>query len=142
MFAELAGFYLADVKSVLSEHEEKGKEDDNWWKIKGTANRSATGSSICDLQRSFYSLFVYCDVVEHVVVGDVKAPFLRTVNIAGKEGLTVKKIFQMVQNIPVLRKQFSTIEIDIRDDTGRPVPFQRGKVIVTFHFWRKRPAYF
>ena len=29
MFAELAGFTLADVKSVLSEHKEKGREDDN-----------------------------------------------------------------------------------------------------------------
>ena len=142
MFAELAGFSLADIKSVLSEHEEKGKEDDNWWKIKGTANRSITGSNVCDLQRGFYSLFVYCDVVEHVVVGDVKAPLLRTVNITGKEGLTVNRIFQTVQYVPVQRKQFSTIEIDIRDDTGRPVPFQRGKVIVTLHFRRKRPAYF
>ena len=94
MFAELAGFSLADIKSVLSEHEEKGKEDDNWWKIKGTANRSVTGSNVCDLQCGFYSLFVYCDVMEHVVVGDVKAPLLRTVNITGKEGLTVNRIFK------------------------------------------------
>ena len=142
MFAELAGFSLADIKSVLSEHEEKGKEDDNWWKIKGTANRSVTGSNVCDLQRGFYSLLVYCDVVEHVVVGDVKAPLLRTVNIIGKEGLTVNRIFQTVQYFPVQRKQFSTIEIDLRDNTGRPVPFQRGKVIVTLHFRRKRPSYF
>ena len=110
--------------------------------MKGTANRSVTGSNVCDLQRGFYSFFVYCDAVEHVVVGDVKAPLLRTVNITGKEGLTVNRIFQMVQYVPVQRKQFSKIEIDIRDDTGHPVPFQRGKVIVTLHFRRKRPAYF
>ena len=142
MFVELAGFSFADVNSVLSELEEKGKENDNWWKIKGTANRSVTGSNVCDLQRGFYSLFVYCDVVEHVVVGDVKAPLVRTVNITGKEGLTVNRSFQTVQYVPVQRKQFRTIEIDIRDDTGHPVPFQRGKVIVTLHFRRKRPAYF
>ena len=76
IFAKLAGFSLIDVKPVLSEHknEEKGKEEaSNWWKIKGTANRCITGSSFCNLQRGFYSLFVYCDVVEHVIVGDVKA---------------------------------------------------------------------
>ena len=137
MFAELAGFSLADVKPVLSERkdQEKGKEEaSNWWKIKGTANRSVTGSNVCDMQRGFYSLFVFCDVVEYVVVGDFKAPSLRTVNIISKEGLTINRIFQTVQYVPVQRKQFSTIEIDIRDDTGRPVPFQRGKVIVTFHF--------
>ena len=142
MFAELSGFSLADVKSIFYEHEEKGKEDDNWWKIKGAANRSITGSNICDLQRVFYSLFVYCDVVEHIVVGDVKAPLLRTVNITGKEDLTINRIFQTVQYVPVQRKQFSTIGIDIRDNTGHMVPFQRGKVLVTLHFRRKRPAYF
>ena len=104
MFAELAGFSLADVKSVLSEHEEKGKEDDNWWKIKGTANHSVTGSNVCDLQHGFYSLFVYSDVVKHLVVGDVKAPLLRTVNITGNEGLTINRIFQTVQYVPVQRK--------------------------------------
>ena len=145
MFAELAGFSFADIKPILSEHESEDKRKEevgNWWKIKGTANRNITGTNVCDLQRGFYSLFVYCDVVEHVVVGDVKAPLLRTVNITGKEGLTVNRIFQTVQYVPVQRKQFNTIEIDIRDDTGRPVPFQRGKVIVTLHFRRKRPAYF
>ena len=144
MFAELAGFSLADVKLILSEHEEKEKEkeDDNWWKIKGTANRSVTGSNVCDLLRDFYSLFVYCDVVKHVVVGDVKAPLPRTVNITRKDGLTVNRIFQTVQYVSVQRKHLCSIEIDIRDDTGRPVPFQCGKVIVTLHFRRKRPAYF
>ena len=101
MFVELAGFFSADIKPVFSDHEEKVKEEgSNWWKIKGSANRSVTGSNVCDLQRGFYSLFVYCDVVEHVVVGDVKASLLRTVNITGKEGLTVNRIFQTVQYVP------------------------------------------
>ena len=142
MFAELAGFSLADVKSVLSEHEEREKKTTTGGKSKELRTAILLALNVCDLQRSFYSLFVYCDVVEHVVVGDVKAPLLRTVNITGKEGLTVNRIFQTVQYVPVKRKQFSTIKIDIRDDTGRPVPFQHGKVIVTLHFRRKRPAYF
>jgi hypothetical protein len=37
---------------------------------------SYTASGVCDLQRGFYSLFIYCDVVEPVVVGDVKASLL------------------------------------------------------------------
>jgi hypothetical protein len=101
-----------------------------------------TGSLVCDLQRGFHSLFVYCDIAEHVVVGDVKVPLLRTVNISGKEGVMMSKIYQTVQYVPIQRKQFDTIEIDIRDDTGRRVPFQRGKVIVTLHFRLKKPAYF
>ena len=96
--------------------------------------------SVCDLQRGFYSLFVY-DIVEPVVVGDVRTPLLRVVNISGREGLTVSRIYQNVQYLPIQRKQFDTIEIDIRDDTGEKVAFERGKVIVVLHFRRRRPSY-
>ena len=101
-----------------------------------------TALNVCDLQKGFYSLFAYCDVVAHVVVGAVKAPLLRTVNINGRESLIVDRIFQTVQYVPIQRKKFSAIEIDVRDDTGRPIPFQLGKVIATLHFCLRRPSYF
>ena len=145
VFAELAGFTLTVVKAILSDHEseEKGKEEvKNWWDIKGAANKTVTGSNISDLQCGFYFLFLYCDVVEPTVVRDVQVPLLRTVNISGKEGLTVNRIYQNVQYVPIHRKQFDTIEINIRDNTGRKVPFERRKVIVTLHFRLKKPAYF
>ena len=41
------------------------------------------------------------------------------------------------QYVPVSKKEFNTVEIDIRDDTGRPVPFEFGKVITTLHFRSK-----
>ena len=42
--------------------------------------------------------------------------------------------FDHVQYIPVLSREFGTIETEIRYDTGRLVPFERGKVTVTMHF--------
>ena len=92
------------------------------------------GNGVCDLQRGFYSLFVYCDIVEQTVVSDVKILLLRTVNISGNEGLTVSRIYQTLQYTPVQCKQFETIEIYIRDNTGRKVPFQCGKVICNTSF--------
>lgn len=103
---------------------------------------SYTATSICDLRRGFYSLYVYCSIVEHTVVGDSKVPLLRVVNVSGQEGKMVSKIYQNVQYIPVLIKSFSSIEIDIKDDAGRPIPFQRGRVIATLHFKADKPIYF
>ncbi len=103
---------------------------------------SYTGTNVCDMQREFYSMYVYCDVVEHSAVGDAMAPLLRPVNVAGKEGTMVNKIFEPVQYIPVGRKVFETLEVYITDDLGRPIKFQRGRVIVTLHFRMKRPPYF
>ena len=101
-----------------------------------------TDDRVVGLQRGFYSLFVYCDIVEDVAVGDVIAPLLRILNIDGKDDRMVSRIYQTVQYVSVQRRQFETIEIDIKDDTGRRVPFQRGKVIVTLHFRISKPSYF
>ena len=93
-------------------------------------------SSIVDLRRGFESLYVYSSVVEPRIVGDKIAPLLRIVPITGRRGEMVTTRFDQVQYIPVLSREFGSVETEIRDDTGRPVPFERGKVTVTLHFRR------
>jgi hypothetical protein len=139
--AELMGFDLEDLQK-LSPDVVMSKAEDLIAIHSSGDKKSYTGSRVCDLQRGFYAIYVYCDLVEPTVVGDVKVPLLRTVNISGREGEIVNRTFETVQYMPLHRKQFETIDINIRDDTGRPVPFQRGKVIATLHFRMKRPAYF
>ena len=97
---------------------------------------------MCDLQRGFYSLYVYCDIVEPTVVGDVKVSLLICVSISGKHEEAVDRIYKTVHYMPLHRKQFNSIDINIKDDTGRLVSFQRGKVIETLRFRMKKPPYF
>ena len=103
-----------------------------------TSNRKALtqGNSIFDLRRGFESLYVYSSIVEPRIIGDKIAPMLRIVPIIGRHGEMVTTRFDHVQYIPVMSREFGTIETKIRDDTGRPVPFERGKVTVTLHFRR------
>ena len=96
------------------------------------------GHSVVDLRRGFESLYVYSGIVEPRIVGDKIAPLLRIVPITGRHGEMVTASFDHVQYIPVLSREFGTIETEIRDDTGRLVPFERGKVTVTMHFRRRR----
>ena len=94
------------------------------------------GDSIVDLRRGFESLYVYSSIVEPRIVGDKIAPLLRIVPITGRHGEKVTARFDHIQYIPVLSREFGSIETEIRDDTGRPVPFERGEVTVTLHFRR------
>ena len=94
------------------------------------------GDSIVDLRRGFESLYVYSSIVEPRIVGDKIVPLLRIVPITGRNGEMVTTRFDHVQYIPVLSREFGSVETEIRDDTGRPVPFERGKVTVTLHFRR------
>ena len=90
-----------------------------------------------DLSRGFKSFYVYSSLVEPRIVGDKIVPLLRIVPITGRNGEMVTTRFDHVQYIPVMRREFGTVETEIRDNSGRPVPFERGKVTVTLHFRRR-----
>ena len=83
------------------------------------------------------TLFVYCDALEHVVVGDVMAPLLRIVDMKRKQ--TYGRMHQVLNPplyVPLQKKHFDTIEINIMTDTGDDVPFARGKSVVVLEFKR------
>ena len=84
-----------------------------------------------------HSIYVYCDIVEPRIIGDAMAPLLRVVPVTGHHGDNVAVTYQNIHYIPVQKKNFQDLEINLRDDTGELVPFERGKLTVTLHF-RKR----
>ena len=95
-----------------------------------------------DPNRGFNSLYAYCDAAEAIPVGDIKDPLLRVVDAAENFGDLIHRLYTTPQYVPVSKKEFNILEIDIRDDTGRPVPFEFGKVVATLHFRRSRNPYF
>ena len=42
---------------------------------------------------------------------------------------------------PLVLRRFQTVEIDIRDDTGVKIPFERGRVVVTVHCRKRKESY-
>ena len=88
------------------------------------------------------SLFVYCDILQHVVVGDTKAPLLCLISVSGKHGNIVREIYDKPMYVPIQNKHFESIEIDIRNDFGEPVSFVNGKSLVTLHFRMSKNPYF
>lgn len=79
-------------------------------------------------------LYVYTNIVSAQVVGDTNVPLLRTVPVEGRVGETVVKSYDRPHYLPVSVKHFDTVEINITDHTGTPVPFESGRVIVKLHF--------
>lgn len=86
-------------------------------------------------------MYVYTDIVEPQHVGDVLAPLLRIVNIDNTQyvfGNQIANIFTHPHYIPLLRKEFQQVEIDIRDDLGYYLPFMQGSLNVKLHFRKIR----
>lgn len=96
------------------------------------------GGEIMDLTDGFTHLYIYTNIAEYRAVGHDMLPLLRILPIAEKSnGITRLVTFETVHYSPVRRQLCDTIEIDIRTDTGEPVKFERGHILITLHI-RKR----
>lgn len=97
-----------------------------------------TGGDECNLKACCPTqMFIYTDIIEPQIVGDVVAPLLRIVNIdnlQNNSGNQVAKIFTHPHYVPLLTREFHQVEIDIRDDLGFYLPFTDGRLNVKLHF--------
>ena len=97
---------------------------------------------VADLNGAMTSIYVYCNIVQPQVVGGTNAKLIRNIAVDEKMGKIATRTFTNVQYIPVQTKSFGDIEILLRDDTGNPIPFERGKSTVTLHFKQQASPYF
>ena len=86
--------------------------------------------------------YVYTDINKSQYHGDVVVPVLRIVTLKGKHGSYVSKNFERPHYVPLNKKIFDTISINIRDEAGYLVALEHGKVIITLHFRRSKTQYF
>lgn len=100
------------------------------------------GSRASDIDGGLHAMYVYCDVLEGVPVGDTSAPLLRIVDVEGMQGKMIHRLYENPRYVPLQKRCFDSIEIFISDDLGKNIPFENGKVIVTLHFRRAVQPYF
>ena len=63
-------------------------------------------------------------------------------NAHGTNGEIVHHLYDEPRYIPLQKKNFDSIELDLRDDLGKPIAFENGKLVVTLHITQTKSAYF
>jgi hypothetical protein len=111
-------------------------------RIDGAPTYTWKADQVSDISRGINNLFIYCDIIESTIVGDTKAPLLRIVEAKGSIGEIITRTYDDPRYIPLQKKNFDSIEIDIRDQLGAPIQFETGRVIVTLHFRRTQNPYY
>ena len=88
-------------------------------------------------------VYVYCDLLEQVPVGDTKAPLLRIINrtTSTKNNAVSHATFNPVRYVPLQKKYFDTIAIKLMTDVGERMPFVVGKSILVIEFRRYAHPY-
>nr|DAC81379.1 TPA_asm: penton [Parasteatoda house spider adintovirus] len=89
---------------------------------------------VADPNVDLHLLYIYADIIQPEMVGDVVAPLLRILTVKGEDGEMVHAQFDRPHYLPLSRKHIESIEIVIRTHSGRYVSFERGKLIVKLHF--------
>ena len=96
-----------------------------------------------DLSAGKKLIFIYVNIIEYQYVGDTEAPLIRVID--SKQHLkngspceieqTHRIVFSNLEYKKLLSKNFQSIEIQLRTETGQLVPFAgTGKVILTLNF--------
>ena len=80
------------------------------------------------------SFYVYTDIIEHQIVGDVVVPLLANVALKGNYGDVVSASFNNPHYKPVSMSELYSINIEIKDDEGKKILFDDGKLITKLHF--------
>ena len=90
---------------------------------KQVISKTSTAEREADLDHGFHDLYLYCEIIQPQYVGDALVSLLRIVPVVGKDGERISKSFIRPQYVPVSRKEFESIEVNIKRDAGETVPF-------------------
>jgi hypothetical protein len=96
---------------------------------------------VCEVQiGSPASMLVYCDIIEPQIIGDSVSPVICIVPTTERDtryGERAYRTFPSRNYVPLMKKSFQSVKIDIRGPTGELIPFAFGSCYVLLHF-RKR----
>ena len=85
---------------------------------------------------------VYTDIIKSQYHSDDVVPVLHTVTVKGEHGSYVSNNFERLHYVPLNKKIFHTISMNVRDRAGDLVASEHGKVIITLHFRCSKTQYF
>ncbi len=81
-------------------------------------------------------MFVYINIIEPVDMNDKTIKLLKLVNTRGEPFKTTQEDYTHPTYMPLQKGKLSMVEVLIADESGEPVSFQNGTVVMTLHFRR------
>lgn len=82
-------------------------------------------------------MLIYMDLIEPTYIGHEKAYVIKIINTDVKKykfGDICYKEYTHIHYMPVQKREFESVSVDIRDYTGSFMPFQHGILTIKLHF--------
>lgn len=87
-----------------------------------------------DIYGGSYNIFIYTDIVDYQLVGNSYVPLLRCINVSDEERHTPTLSYDKPHYTSLSKSVIDDIEISLKNDQNKYIPFQYGKVIIKLHF--------
>lgn len=101
-------------------------------------NEYSISPHCCNLQLGIPDqMLIYTDIIEPSFIGHEKAYVIKIVNTQPKNlkfGDACYMEFEQIHYIPVQKREFDNISVDIRDHSGKFMPFEYGVFTIKLHF--------
>ena len=95
------------------------------------------------MTQNISQIFVYTDIITPHPVGDREVPLLKHFSVTNlpRFGHPIEVVPPHIAYYPVNRNPIDTIDIELRDGTGKKIPFTSGRTIITLHFRQRRSSW-
>lgn len=99
-------------------------------------DKNIVGTKIPKLLHHHQQMFIYSNIIEPINVGDVRVPLLKSIWIKKyDQGEIVQLEMKNPMYIPVSYSTINIIEVNIRDDSGKLIKFNKDtKTHLSLHF--------
>ncbi len=87
-----------------------------------------------DIRGTFYSMYIYTDMIEYQSVDDSYVPLLRTVHIECASNDFISVRFDKPHYASVNKSNITDIFSEVKDNQKKHVRFTYGKVVAKLHF--------
>ncbi len=102
-----------------------------------SANQISQAAFSPDIYNGIHSIYVYCDVVSSMIVGDTYAPLLKIIKRESSHDPVISANIARPTYIPLSSHSFSRIEINIRSSAGELINFGQGDTVCILHFKKR-----
>ncbi|EGT49913.1 hypothetical protein CAEBREN_08223 [Caenorhabditis brenneri] len=82
------------------------------------------------------TIYLYCDVIDPIIVGNTKSALLSVIPCRGAYGEMIHYTVTHPRYLPLIKSTIDSIRVDLLTEFSEPIDFNWGSTIIVLHFKR------
>ncbi|PIC24172.1 hypothetical protein B9Z55_017600 [Caenorhabditis nigoni] len=95
---------------------------------------SCIAPSKVDFFGNVSTIYLYCDIVDPIIVGDQKNSLLAVIPCKGKYGEMVHHTIPYPRYLPIMNNTIDSVKVEFLSEFAEPINFHWGSTIIVLHF--------